>query len=84
MVSGRVAGYLYGLASSRVDLRFLTRPWDSVAKHAEFLIRPMIGGLWTHVTELLGIFVVLAFVARIVAWQIEAIVAPGLRHGSGE
>ena len=80
MVSGRVLGYLYGLASTASS----AFPYQALGlgdETREFLIRPMIGGLWTHVTELLGIFVVLAFVARIVAWLIEAIVAPGLRHG---
>ena len=43
----------------------------------------MIGGIWTHVTEFLGMFVLLAFAARIVFWLIDIIVAPD-SGGPGE
>jgi hypothetical protein len=76
-VTGRLLGCLYGLAtsaSSAFPFQTLGLGHDSL----EFEVGPNIGDFGTHVTELLGMFVVLAFVARIVARLIGAIVAPGL------
>jgi hypothetical protein len=76
-VTGRLLGCLYGLAasaSSALPFQTLGLGHDS----QEFQVGPHIGDFGTHVTELLGMFVVLAFVARIVARLIGAIVAPGL------
>jgi hypothetical protein len=78
MVRDRVGGYLYGIAagtSSVFPFQVLGLGYDS----REFEIGPLIAGVRTHVTEMLGMFVIFAFVARIVVRLIEAIVAPGLR-----
>jgi hypothetical protein len=76
-VSGRVLGYLYGLgtsSSSAFPYQILGLGYDS----REFGLGPRIVGLWTHIVELLSIYIILAFIVRMVARLFEAIVVPGL------
>ena len=78
MIKDRSLAYCYGIvagASSALPYQVLGLGEDEQA----YQIGPMIGGIWTHVTEFLGMFVLLAFAARIVFWLIDIIVAPGLR-----
>jgi hypothetical protein len=77
MIKLRILGYLYGLAvttSSAFPYQVLGLGYDA----GDFQVRPIINGIRTHAVELLGLFVVLAFVVRIVARLIQAIVAPVL------
>jgi hypothetical protein len=77
VIRDRVLGYLYGIAagtSSAFPFQVLGLGYDT----REFEVGPIIDGLWTHFTEALGAYFILAFVLRIVVRLIGAIVAPGL------
>ena len=78
----RILGYLYALgvaASSAFPFQVLGLGLDT----HEFAVGPILDGKPTNFAVILCIFVVLAFVSRIVARLLEAVVAP-VRGGPGE
>jgi hypothetical protein len=74
----RIIGYtysLFGAATGVFPFSFLGLGLDT----DDFRIGPMIDGMPTHVNDLMGLIIVLAVAARIVARLIGAIVAHGVR-----
>ena len=77
IVRDRVMAFLYGIAAgttSALPFQALGLGYDA----REYEVGPIIDGLWTHVTELLGMFVLLSMVLRIVVRLIHGIIAPAL------